>query len=100
MINTDVILRAGVGYLLGTFVAQGIEGAIEFAGAGEVDLPDSAFGVLGAALGADKRILDLAAKQMRRRFKRSWSSLSKEEWEEFKQTDPATAEYLQEALRV
>lgn len=100
MINKDVIIRAGIGYLLGVFVAQGLEGAIELSNAGEVDLPDTAFGVLGAALGADKNILDLAAKQIRKRFGKSWSKLSKEEWETFRKSDPATAEYLREALKI
>jgi hypothetical protein len=100
MFDKDLVLRAGVSYLLGVFVAEGLEEAIDIAGGEQTELPDTAFGVLGAALGADKRMLDLAAKQIRRKFGKSWSRLSKTEWEEFKRGNPETAEYLKEALRI
>ena len=102
MSYTNLIVRASVGYLIGEFTALGIEEAVEWSSDGEttIDLPDHALGVIGATIGIDKNISNIIAKQIRKMFGKSWSDLSKEEWDTFKKEKPNTAEYLREALHI
>ncbi len=99
-IEKGLLIRAGVGFLIGEFSELAIEAFGSSVLEGGVDLPDHALGILGAAIGADKKVCEAGAKKIRKIFGKSWSELTEEEWKQFGKEHPKSADYLKAALKV
>ena len=99
-INSGILVRAGVGFLIGEFAEVAVEAFGSEVINGTVDLPDHALGVLGAAVGADRKICESAGKKIRKIFNKSWSELSEDEWDAFGKDYPESADYLKAALKI
>lgn len=93
-VTRESLINSGAGYLLITVAdkAKDALGSQFLESPG--DLSDDALGAIGKASGVDERVCSGIALKIRRKYNKSWSAISQDEWQDFCSQFPESADYL------
>jgi len=87
----------GAGFLGGLLLEKGLE---SLAG---VEFVDGVMAVAGSAISAahvNRDLIEAASRNIRHKFDKEPEKITKEEWKEYKEEYPKSAEYLEKALGI